>query len=102
MSMRFKAGERAKFVVAVYPEEMELVGQECVIEVVGPIKAGAPIRHPIIPWVIGTVTVDCDYIALFGQAIAGIPHDWQLQKPIADDEPASMHRDETIEEEVPA
>jgi len=101
--MRFKQGEEAKFVVAIEPVEGVLVEKECVIEAVGPFKRGELVPVSIFPSGI-MLERDLAYIASFPsiKVIAGVQHDWQLQKKTPPAEPKEMHHDETIDEEIEA
>lgn len=101
MTMRFKVGELAVLAVSLHPEETDDIGKEVIVQEIGPYRTGQVIRHPICGEM-GFVVRPGDYLVTFSDEACSCVRDFQLKKMNPPEEPASLRRDETIEEEVTA
>lgn len=94
--MRFKVGEKVRFVVAIDDKLPPLIGKVGEIRAVGPFKPGTRLT---VDGYSGTTQDGCDYVVRFDGAgqqppkLIG-PWDWQLQKLEPPVEPAAMRREQ--------
>jgi hypothetical protein len=91
--LRFKVGELAIFVVAVYDSGVQHQGKTVEIVEVGPWSAGTLLKK----WVMKRKT---DYLIRTADGYHGAVVDWQLRKIDPPAEPAGLTRDTECEVEA--
>lgn len=93
--MRFKVGDRVKFVVAIDDKLQAYVGKTCQVRAVGPYKPGQRLHCDGYS---GTTQDGCDYVVRFEGDEAKLvgPFDWQLQSLTPAKEPEAMRRRDEV------
>lgn len=94
MKMRFEVGEPAIFAVAASADQMNDVGKQGTVEMIGPFHVGQLVTFK---GNLRQVVFAGDYILMFDDVKGVIAKDWQLRKIDPPAEPESLKRTEDLE-----
>lgn len=101
--LRFKLGEMAIYAVSAGGDSGKVLGSIVEVLMIGPFKPGDMVKCPCGCGRFGIFNDTADYfVRVASEGPMLICSDWQLRKIDGQEEPESLRRDETIEEEMPA